>query len=277
MDAFRLVILRSSEIFRAGDRALGKSEEELLFRYLERPAESAILVFAPKEADKRSGLYKKLKKTVFVWESKRLDKRELLDFCRETAEEMGFSMPEKLWDFLIRRTGYLYKESGRNLDFLFQEIRKLSALFASGKKVGEKEIEELFSEEREGDVFRFTDLMIRGRTKEALLMYQDLLGKGQAPLMLLSMISRQLGLISRCHLLLARGYSSSVIAQKLEIHPFAAKKAAELCRVMDFSKARDLLRTCLETEYRIKTGRLREQIGVELMIAKAGEAAKKKI
>ncbi|MDO4721477.1 MAG: DNA polymerase III subunit delta [Peptostreptococcaceae bacterium] len=273
MDRFRLVTVRAGEIFKTGSKALRRQEEELLMRYIERPAESTILIFAPKEADKRSSLYKKMKKTVFVWETKRLDRTQLISFCREAAQEEGFSMPEKLWDFLIRRTGYLYKESTRDLDFIYQEIKKLSALSASGEQIGEERIERLFSEEREGDIFRFTDLTVKGKTRDALLMYRDLLGKGQAPLMILGMMSRQFALIGRCHLLLERGYGSSVIAQKLDLHPFAVKKSVELCRWMDFAAAKNLLAACLDTEHRIKTGRIEEEIGVELMIVKAGEAA----
>lgn len=269
MDEFRLIVLRNSEIFKSGEKGLKKEEEDNLLKYLENPSPTSVLIFAPHEVDKRSSLYKKIKKHHKVIESKRLEMLPLKKWCMEQGKGLTLSLKEDLWQLFITRSGYLHKDSERDLSFLHQELSKLAALTGKGQQIGEEEIRGLFPAEVEGDVFRFTDYVTKGQTKSALLLYHELIEKGESPLMLLSMLARQFSLIARCHLLIKQGYNSAVIAQKLDIHPYAAKKAVESTKYLDRKQARDLLRTCLDTEFRIKTGRLREAIGVELIVMKS--------
>lgn len=268
MDSLRLVIVRS-DLFRSGEKGIKKSEEEQLIRYLEHPAPSAVLIFAPPEVDKRSSLYRYLKKHHTIIESKRLDRTALRKWCIQTSREIGFELSGELAEFLMERSGYLYKDSLRDLQFLYQELSKLSSLGREKRVLERSDIEGLFAEETDSDVFRFVDLVIQKEAAKAMRMYRDMTGRGESPLMMLAMLSRQFALIGRCHLLMKKGYSSTMIAQKLDIHPYAAKKSVESCKRMTYQKAVAMLKLCVDTEFRIKTGGIREGIGIEGIIMKA--------
>lgn len=272
MDRFRLVVVRSVEFFLTGDKGLGKQEEEALLKYLADPSPSTILLFMPQEVDKRSILYKKLKKNYLVMETKRLDKNELRKWCQRECKAQKFEMQETLLDLFIRRSGYLQKEARRDLRFMRQELSKLAALSKSKQKLKREDIEDLLLQSTESDIFKFTDWILQGKKEEALRMYRERTAEGESPLAFLSMMGRQLALLGRCHLLKIQGYSSSGIAQQLDLHPYAAKKAFENTSRLSLEHSKQMLRACLDTELRIKTGRLREDIGVELIMMRLWQA-----
>lgn len=270
MDELRLVLVRS-DLFRSGDKGLKKADEEKLLQYLQHPAPSAVLIFAPKEVDKRSALYRSLKKNHTVIENNSLDRMAVKKWCEAAAKELGFTLGKERTELFIQRSGYLNKETLRDLSFLHQELTKLSAVDREKKNISKEDIIALFEEEKESDVFLFVDAVVRQDAKQAMLLYHDRVGKGESPLLLLSMMGRQFALIGRCHLLLKRGYSAAMIAEKFDLHPYAVKKSVEHCKKVSYEQAIRLLRVISSIELRIKTGVIREEVGVELTIARALE------
>ena len=86
--------------------------------------------------------------------------------------------------------------------------------------------------------------------------------------MILTMFGKQLSMITKYHILKAKGYNEALIAQKLSVHPYALKKAGIHSQKLKYKEALVLLNLCLDTDYRIKNGQINERIGVELILTK---------
>ena len=61
-----------------------------------------------------------------------------------------------------------------------------------------------------------------------------------------------------------------MIAKKLGVPPFAVRKYREQAERFTKEKLKRALDTCLDTEQDIKTGKLSEQVGLELLLVSLG-------
>lgn len=277
MDTKRIVLLRSPDFFKTGGKGLSKTEEEKILNYIGNPSKSTVLVFAPKELDKRSATFKAIKKNHIIFESKKLTSLEIRRWSNDVLKNHGATMDGQQLDFFLERSGYFYKESPKTLRDVENELIKLSSIFKEKKSISKEDIEAIVFENYENDIFKFIDYVFMGNTKNSLRLFRDLTQNGESPLMVLTMIGRQLSMITKCHLLKGKGYNQSMIAQKLSVHPYALKKAMDYAQKVNFKDSVILMNLCVDTDFRIKTGQLNENIAVELIITKIWQKIKNEI
>ena len=69
----------------------------------------------------------------------------------------------------------------------------------------------------------------------------------------------------------AEGLDRSELAKKASIPPFALGKYQAQCRKFTLADLRQAVEDCVDTEEQVKTGRMGDQLGVELLIMKYTE------
>lgn len=271
IDDKRLVIIKNSEFFKTGSKSFSKEEEKKLISYIENPAASTIVVFVPAELDKRSSLYKAIKKNHCVYEAVKLDQGQMIRWCSDIIKKNRFSISPSELDYFIEKTGYFYKDSLKNLQDIENELKKLSFVYQSKGKIENIDIDNVVIQNFESNIFKLIDYIFKGNPKDSLILYNGLIKNEESALMVLTMISRQILIIAKYFLLSQKGYTQSMAAQKLSVHPYVLKKAAEQASKIDYSFCIKMLNLCIDTEYRIKTGQISENIGVELIIGKISQ------
>ena len=166
----------------AAKDTLKEADEAALRAYLERPAESAVVIFIADEINGVRRLGKLMtEKTVAVLFEK-LGDNDLVDWARRRFLDLGTEADEGA----LRQLAAL---TGPDLRRLANEVDKLSAAALPEKKIGVELVEQLVPNVRELDNFSLTDQMLAGNTLTSLRTLKKILDDGAEPIMLLGLLS----------------------------------------------------------------------------------------
>ena len=104
------------------------------------------------------------------------------------------------------------------------------------------------------------------RQEAALELYYDLLALKEPPMRILFLIARQYNLLYQTKLLKGKGYDNKSIASKLGLSPFIAGKYVTQASRFEKETLRKSLEQCVEAEENVKTGKMADNLSVELLI-----------
>ena len=90
----------------------------------------------------------------------------------------------------------------------------------------------------------------------------------EPPMRVLILIARQFNQLLQLKSLSAQGMEKGEMAKKAGVPPFALGKYLAQCRKFTSPILKKAVEDCIETEELVKTGRLGDQIGVELLSMK---------
>lgn len=265
----RLVIVKNAPWFTAQNKDIGEQTKEqqqmssLLLDYLEQPVPTTCLVFMiPGKADKRRKVYKELVKKGIAWEGQLLEGQALGTFVQKWLGQRGKSISS-------RSLGAIISGHQGGLELLVRELEKLEIYVGDRDEITLEDIKAVIIFPEQNSIFELTDAVGTKDPSKALWLLRWMLQSGEAPIYILIMLARQLRLILQGMALLEEGYSQSQMAQKMQAHPYAVKKALTQARNHDKNALIIALEKILETDVAIKTGQgepeaLMEQTVLEL-------------
>ncbi len=110
---------------------------EKLAAYAENPQPSTVLVlnYKYKKIDKRKALYKSIKKTGVVYESKKLYDNQVADWIRRVLSGQNYSITPKAAQMLVEFLG-------TDLSKISNELDKLKIILPKGTEISAEQIEE---------------------------------------------------------------------------------------------------------------------------------------
>jgi len=257
MNEFRLVIVKDSELFIQGS----KNESEKAAENIKNIPDSSILVFIEDNVDKRGKLYKAVLKNGSCIECKTPSEREMIDWVLKFSAENGIKMSKNVALYFIRNIN-----SG--METAVGEIKKLLDYVGKGGRVSEKDIDAVCTKSLEVKIFDMVAAIGNKKTTIALDIYNNMILTKEAPIMILAMIARQFRLILQSKYLSEKGLYKSEIAKKINQREFVISEC--LVQSKNFKKKVLLqaLDDCLKCDIDIKTGKLQDKLGVEMLIMK---------
>jgi DNA polymerase-3 subunit delta len=161
---------------------LRELDEEVLIRYLERPADSTVMIFIADDLDKRKKLTKTLLANCAVVDFPACKDAEAKSWARMRLKELKITADERVLSEVIRLVG-------TNLQTLSSELEKLSAAAVETRQITMQMVEELIDRSRELSNFDLGDQLIAGDRRRALETLHRLLEDNVAPVMLLGLIA----------------------------------------------------------------------------------------
>ena len=99
-------------------------------------------------------------------------------------------------------------------------------------------------------------------------LYYDLLLLKEPPMRILYLLARQFNGILQVKESLMRGNANAQIAREMGVAPFIVGKYAAQAKYFESAQIKEALRDFAETEEAVKTGKIEDKLGVELMIIK---------
>lgn len=250
----RLVILENTGI-------LKKSDDKFAEYIKSSVPDTTCLVIIESEADKRSKIYKTFESAGYVCECQHPKSAELTNWILGLLKQENKNITRPVMEYFLAL-------SGNDMDKISMELEKLFC-YTLGKDVIEKEdIDAICSPEINGKIFAMIDAMGERKQKEALELYYDLINTREAPMKILYMISRQFNIMLQVKELVSQGYSSKDIAGKISMSPFVVGGAVKQCRNFSYKSIRKAVNMAVDTEESIKSGRLEEKAGVEMLLVK---------
>jgi len=221
---WRLVVVREAH-------KLSASVLDQFLPYLKDPSPTTLLVFVGEKIDRRKKFFQNFKKQGALLEFKPLYENQIPAFVADQARQSGLRMTEAAMARFCRRVGTSLQE-------ISAELLKLGTYLGEGGLADVEDIEAIVSESHSENVFKLTDAIGERRTKDALQLVRKLLEDGEAPLMIVAMLTRYYRqLWSACELL-RQNSGRSEMARKIGINPYfldgllaqARRSSPQLCR-----------------------------------------------
>ncbi len=227
--------------------------------YIPEIPDTAVLVFVETEVDKRGRMYKAVKEHGYICEMSGMTEQELKLWVASLLKRENRKITENTVQFFLEQVG-------TDMSKLQNELEKLICYTMGRDTITVEDIKAVCSEQLTGKIFVMTEALASGRRKQALDLYYDLLALQEKPMGILYLIQRQFHFLLIVREMKKKGTDKNSVASALGVPPFAAQKylvqadrfqTAELQRLLDYS---------LTLEEDVKTGRLKEQLAVELLI-----------
>lgn len=254
MSENRLVAVKDSKLFEAGR----KDDSEKLKDYIQNIPESTVLCFVEDKADKRSGLYKEIKKYGCCAEFSFLKDRELIGWvCDEGKGRIKSDVAE-----------YLIKCVGTAMESLEGEIDKLLNYLPQGEPVTRQVIDSICTKSPETNVFDMVEAIGKKQPARALEIYNNMLRMKQSPFYVLKMTARQFKLILECKYLHGKGLSEAEISERLSLRNFVVRGCLSQAKNFKTRVLVEALKDCAKCDMDFKSGKISDRLGVEVIILK---------
>lgn len=255
----RLIILENSGYF--------KKTPEDLEKKLEAFPPSTYVLFVEKEVDKRSRLYKWIGKNGYASEMKTPDEKMLIRWVKSLCEKEHKQMGDPA-------IYYMVEHMGTDMLLLKNEMDKLFAYCLERDEIQISDIQQICVSQAEDKIFEMLDAIGSRNQKKALLLYHDLLALKEPAMRVLYMLTRHYHILTQISGLLGEGKDSKTIASVCRIPPFSVKKYTAQANAYSFESLKRIVEKCQETDQGIKTGRLQDTVGMELLIVELSEGWK---
>ena len=226
--------------------------------YVPEIPETAVLIFVETDVDKRSRMYNAVKKSGYICEMNGMSEQELKLWVASLLKRENLKITEATVEFLLEQVG-------TDMSKLQNELEKLICYTMGRDTITVQDIKAVCSEQLTGKIFAMTEALAQGRKKQALELYYDLIALQEKPLGILYMIQRQFH-----HLLIVKEMKKNradkgSIASTIGVPPFAVQKYMSQAERFSLEELKKLLDYSLTLEEDVKSGRLKEQLAVELL------------
>lgn len=246
----RLVLLKNSGFFK---------NQNSLADYIKDFPDTTVLVFVESEVDKRSRLYKAVKEIGYISEMNGMDEKNLKLWIASLLSKEKKKITEQTLSYFLGR-------SGTDMKNLANEVEKLVCFAYDRDVITPEDIDEVCTVQITGKIFQMIDAIGFHRQSEALNLYYDLLALREKPMSILYLITRHFNILLQVKDLAKQGLKGPALAGKVGIPPFAVNKYMAQSKNFKRNQLIGILSNCAETEEQVKTGRLAEGMGVELLI-----------
>ncbi len=241
-----------------------KSSCEEMAEYLKHPSETVHFLFVERELDKRGKMYKTVSKEGIDIDFKELDKLSVHRWMAGLAAGEGKKISAGAAELLTQRAGL-------DLWTIRNEMEKLLSYAQDRNQIVEADVEALTARSLEDRVFEMVEAIVGKQQKKALQLYYDLLALQKRPNEVLNLLIRQFNNMMQAKELKIKGYDKGGIARKMNLpanQTFLADKYPRQAAGYSVEDLKRIVTDCVETEAAIKSGRIADKLGVELLIVR---------
>lgn len=157
--------------------------------------------------------------------------------------------------------------AGESLWILASEIEKL-LLYTAGRRIEQEDVQRVVGYAREANVFSMVDAILEHRASEAMQQLHQLLQEGAIPAYLLVMITRQVRLIVQAKELSFQELQPEEIQARLGLPPnYPVNKLIRQTASYSRERLFKVYHKLLETDIAIKTGKWKDELALDLLVA----------
>ena len=249
----RLILMENTGLFKGGGEELSE--------YLKSPAQTVYFLFVETEVDKRSKLYKTVSAKGCAVEFGIQDENTLKRWVLGMVKRENKKISEPALNFLLEMTG-------TDMENIQKEMEKLFCYCMDQDAITERDIVQICTKRISSHIFDMINAIADRKQKKALELYYELLALKDPPMRILFLITRQFNLLLQVKELAGKGYQGRAIGEKVGLPGFVAGKYVTQASRFQKEELRETVEACVEAEEAIKTGRLNDNMSVELLIVK---------
>ena len=249
----RLILMENTGLFKGGGEELSE--------YLKSPAQTVYFLFVETEVDKRSKLYETVSAKGCAVEFGIQDENTLKRWVLGMVKRENKKISEPALNFLLEMTG-------TDMENIQKEMEKLFCYCMDQDAITERDIVQICTKRISSHIFDMINAIADRKQKKALELYYELLALKEPPMRILFLITRQFNLLLQVKELAGKGYQGRAIGEKVGLPGFVAGKYVTQASRFQKEELRETVEACVEAEEAIKTGRLNDNMSVELLIVK---------
>lgn len=245
MSEKKLVVIKNSGIFK-------KSGEDIKDFWLERIADVpdyVLLIFDEQEIDKRNALYKAVTKHGLAVEFSYMKDYEVSAWVAREAQKGGKKISKDAADYLVAMCdpgiANVKNELSKLLDYCDDEIYK-------------SDIDKVVSKPLSIVVFDITDGLMQGNGDKVLSIIMQMKENKESAFNVLYLLFSAFDKMLYSKLLLDEGLSYDVVASRLKVAPFIAKKYIDGAKKFSKEFLEDRICATSECDFNIKQGKVDE-------------------
>ena len=237
---------------------------DALAAYLEKPAETSVVVFVADELNGNRKLSKLLKDKTVAIDFQRLAGKDLESYVNERFRDLGSEADQNVVRHLISL-------AGDDVRRLMNEANKLSAAALPETRITIQLVDALVPNTREISNFGITDNLMAGRKHEALTVLKKVLDDGMEPLALLGLIASSYRRLIIAHEMFARGESRNNIVSASKAFGSGQDAFLSLARRIDIRALNKAVDRIAKTDVAIKTsvggsGNAGSRLQIEMLV-----------
>lgn len=248
----RVVIVENSGWFKSGNDQIAALVKSL--------PDTTCMIFVEAEVDKRGKLFKAVTANGCAALCEMQDEATLRKWVMGLLKKENKSITPDALNLLLDKTG-------TNMENIRREVEKLVCYRYYEDGITAADVEELCIVQIQNQIFDMVEAVAQKKQKQALGLYYNLLALKEAPMKILALTARQFHMLLQVKEMKSKGYQESDIARQTGLNPyFLKKKYIPQAAQFKLPQLEAALRTCVEAEENIKTGRMSDILSVELII-----------
>lgn len=263
----KYMVVRNASIFgssKSKDKESKKSskDSEKLLNYLEEPNPNTIIIFIINgKVDSKKKIVKIIKDKYNLIEIGELKPKEIITLSDKNLKKDGYKSD---YDTLA----YIVNCCHNNYDLVYNELAKIKLYYGSGKVVKFDDVTNIVSRNILDNNFKFIDAIVGKNIKEAFKYYDDFMIQKVEPIMILSMLAKEYRNILLVKKMINR-YSKRELMQQLGInYDFQMDKLINNSYSYKEEKLEEILVYLCDLDYKIKSGKVSNKLGLQLFILK---------
>lgn len=235
---------------------------------MEQIAPSTHFIFVEEEVDKRGRMYKNVKKAGKIVEFATQSEELITRWILGRLKREGKNITSNVMQLFLSKTG---TDMG-NID---RELEKLICYTLGRDVITAEDVEAITTEQTTNKIFDMVNAIAEHNQKKALDLYYDLLALKEPPMRIMYLISRQFQILFNIRDMSSKGLDNNTMAQKAGVPPFAVRRNVTQAKGFTMAQLKQALRDGVELEEAVKTGRMDDQMAVEVFIMKYSATPKK--
>ena len=240
-----VVLVKNAPFFSA------ESKSERLEKVLENMLETNYVIFTAKTADKRKKLYKIISKVGETLEAEPLKSWQLDNWLDEKLKSIGKVITFDARRYFSERIGVLPEIS---LWYLENEFEKIS-LNVRGKEITLEDLQRNLLEMPEVSNFAIVDAIDSRKTKNAVQILRAQMRNQNNFVMVITVLSRHIRQLLLAKFYIKNKITGNDLAQKLEMHPFIAKKFEKVVPTYSKKLLEEIFIEIADADFNFKIGR----------------------
>lgn len=249
----RVILIENSGFF--------KNSCEELAEYMPQVPETTHFIFVEDEIDKRSKLYKAVKNAGKIVEFTSQTEELLTRWVLTRIKKEGKNITGSVMQLFLNKVG---NDMG-NID---RELEKLLCYCMEKEVIEAADVEAVTTEQTTNKVFDMVNAIAEHNQRRALDLYYDLLTLKEPPMRIMYLISRQFQILLNIKDMSGKGFDNAAMAKNAGIPPFAVRRNLSQAKGFTMQQLKQAIRDGVDYEEAVKTGRMNDQMAVELFLMK---------
>lgn len=223
----------------------------------------------PYKADARTKLYGLLKSKGQTVQFAQQSQSDLVRWIARRFAATGHEIGQREAEYLIFLCGGL-------MTGLISEIGKISA-YATSARITKEEIDAVADPVLDAVVFQMTDAVLKGNIEQATKILGDLLRMQQPPIMILSVLGKQMRQLHAARLAMEHGKDASDLTRLWGMRSaYPAQNLMRSARNFDLIWCRNAVKLCAKTDFMMKQSGIKPEEQLVMLLLQLLDEAKRK-